>query len=157
MRVINKKKALYNSLMEGISRSLQNTLNEDNNGMHMDLHDDFTITQDENTAKSFVAYLKAINKKQRLSQEDECKLADIIQHSPNKRQVEAAKNKLVSANLPFVVSVVNKYKNLNIPKEDLIQYGNIGLMKAAETYDPSTPEKMLNSYHMLFGIFVVKL
>lgn len=141
MRVINKKKALYNSLMEGISRSLRNTLNEDNNGMHMNLHDDFTITQDENTAKSFVAYLKAINKKQRLSQEDECKLADIIQHSPNKRQVEAAKNKLVSANLPFVVSVVNKYKNLNIPKEDLIQYGNIGLMKAAETYDPSTPEK----------------
>lgn len=141
MRVINKKKALYNSLMEGISRSLRNTLNEDNNGMHMDLHDNFTITQDENTAKSFVAYLKAINKKQRLSQEDECKLADIIQHSPNKRQVEAAKNKLVSANLPFVVSVVNKYKNLNIPKEDLIQYGNIGLMKAAETYDPSTPEK----------------
>ena len=141
MRVINKKKALYNSLMEGISHSLRNTLNEDNNGMHMDLHDDFTITQDENTAKSFVAYLKAINKKQRLSQEDECKLADIIQHSPNKRQVEAAKNKLVSANLPFVVSVVNKYKNLNIPKEDLIQYGNIGLMKAAETYDPSTPEK----------------
>lgn len=141
MRVINKKKALYNSLMEGISRSLRNTLNEDNNGMHMDLHDDFTITQDENTAKSFVAYLKAINKKQRLSQDDECKLADIIQHSPNKRQVEAAKNKLVSANLPFVVSVVNKYKNLNIPKEDLIQYGNIGLMKAAETYDPSTSEK----------------
>lgn len=91
MRVINKKKALYNSLMEGISSSLRNTLNEDNNGMHMDLHDDFTITQDENTAKSFVAYLKAINKKQRLSQEDECKLADIIQHSPNKRQVEAAK------------------------------------------------------------------
>ena len=118
MRVINKKKALYNNLMEGISCSLRNTLNEDNNGMHMNLHDDFTITQDENTAKSFVAYLKAINKKQRLSQEDECKLADIIQHSPNKRQVEAAKNKLVSANLPFVVSVVNKYKNLNIPKED---------------------------------------
>ena len=85
MRVINKKKALYNSLMEGISRSLRNTLNEDHNGMHMDLHDDFTITQDENTAKSFVAYLKAINKKQRLSQDDECKLADIIQHSPNKR------------------------------------------------------------------------
>lgn len=141
MRVINKKKSLYNSLMEGISCSLRNILNEDNNGMHMDLHDDFTITQDENTAKSFVAYLKAINKKQRLSQDDECKLADIIQHSPNKRQVEAAKNKLVSANLPFVVSVVNKYKNLNIPKEDLIQYGNIGLMKAAETYDPSTPEK----------------
>lgn len=141
MRVINKKKALYNSLMESISHSLRNTLNEDNNGMHMDLHDDFTITQDENTAKSFVAYLKAINKKSRLTQEDECKLADIIQHSPNKRQVEAAKNKLVSANLPFVVSVVNKYKNLNIPKEDLIQYGNIGLMKAAETYDPSTPEK----------------
>lgn len=141
MRVINKKKALYNNLMEGISRSLRNTLNEGNNGMHMNLHDDFTITQDENTAKSFVAYLKAINKKQRLTHEDECKLADIIQHSPNKRQVEAAKNKLVSANLPFVVSVVNKYKNLNIPKEDLIQYGNIGLMKAAETYDPSTPEK----------------
>lgn len=141
MRSINKKKALYNSLMEGISRSLRNTLNEDNNGMHMNLHDDFTITQDENTAKSFVAYLKAINKKQRLTHEDECKLADIIQHSSNKRQVEAAKNKLVSANLPFVVSVVNKYKNLNIPKEDLIQYGNIGLMKAAETYDPSTPEK----------------
>lgn len=136
---LNEQKALYNSIMRNVARTIKKKLNEANNGMHMDLNDDFVITRDENTAKSTIAYLRAINKKKQLSPKDEEKLADIIQHSSNKRQVEQAKNKLVSANLPFVISVVNKYKNLNIPKEDLIQYGNIGLMQAAETYDPSKP------------------
>lgn len=125
--------------MRNVAKTIRKKLNEANNGMHMDLHDDFAITRDENTAKSTIAYLNAISGKKQLSPKDEEKLADIIQHSSNKREVEKAKNKLVSANLPFVISVVNKYKNLNIPKEDLIQYGNIGLMQAAETYDPSKP------------------
>lgn len=138
---LNEKKALYESIMKSVSKTIRKKLNEANNGMHMDLHDDFAITQDENTAKSTIAYLHAINKKKQLSHADEVKLADIIQHSDNKREVEKAKNKLVSANLPFVISVVNKYKNINIPKEDMIQYGNIGLMQAADTYDPSLPGK----------------
>lgn len=138
---LNEKKALYESIMRSVSKTIRKKLNEANNGMHMDLHDDFAITRDENTAKSTIAYLQAINKKKQLSHADEVKLADIIQHSDNKREVEKAKNKLVSANLPFVISVVNKYKNINMSKEDMIQYGNIGLMQAADTYDPSLPGK----------------
>lgn len=138
---LNEQKALYNSIMRNVAKTIKKKLNEANNGMHMDLNGDFAITQDENTAKSTIAYLHAINKKKQLSHADEVKLADIIQNSSNKNEVQEAKNKLVSANLPFVISVVNKYKNTNIPKEDLIQYGNIGLMHAAKTYDPSLPGK----------------
>ena len=95
---LNEKKTLYESIMRNVSKTIRKKLNEANNGMHMDLHDDFAITQDENTAKSTIAYLHAINKKKQLSHADEVKLADIIQHSDNKREIEKAKNKLVSAN-----------------------------------------------------------
>lgn len=65
-----------------------------------------------------------------LSRKEERELAQKIQDGD-----EAALNKLVSANLKFVVSVAKKYKGTGVPFADLISEGNLGLIKAAGKYD----------------------
>ena len=47
-----------------------------------------------------------------------------------------ARKKLVEKNLRLVVGVARKYRGMGLPFEDLIQEGNIGLMKAVEKFDP---------------------
>src|SRR5215210_6234145 len=47
-----------------------------------------------------------------------------------------ARQRLIEKNLRLVVSVAKKYRGMGLPFEDLIQEGNIGLMKAVEKYDP---------------------
>ncbi len=49
---------------------------------------------------------------------------------------QRARKKLVEKNLKLVVSVAKKYRGMGLPFEDLIQEGNIGLMKAVEKFDP---------------------
>ncbi len=49
---------------------------------------------------------------------------------------EKARQKLIERNLKLVVSVAKNYRGMGLPFEDLIQEGNIGLMKAAEKFDP---------------------
>lgn len=49
-------------------------------------------------------------------------------------KAEVARRKLVECNLRLVVSIAKQYKNHNIPIDDLIQEGNLGLMKAVERY-----------------------
>jgi RNA polymerase primary sigma factor len=48
----------------------------------------------------------------------------------------AARQKLIQANLRFVVSVARQLQNRGLPLEDLVNEGNIGLMKAVERFDP---------------------
>jgi RNA polymerase primary sigma factor len=49
---------------------------------------------------------------------------------------QKARQRLIEKNLRLVISVAKKYRGMGLPFEDLIQEGNIGLMKAVEKYDP---------------------
>ncbi|MFP3959180.1 MAG: RNA polymerase sigma factor RpoD/SigA [Spirochaetaceae bacterium] len=75
-------------------------------------------------------YLKEINKIPLLTREEEDKYARAAAVG-NK----SAKDKLVQANLRFVVNVAKKYQNQGLPLSDLISEGNIGLMNAIERFD----------------------
>ena len=75
-------------------------------------------------------YLKEINKVPLLTREEEDHFARRAA-----KDEKAAKDKLVSANLRFVVNVAKKYQNQGLPLSDLISEGNIGLMNAIERFD----------------------
>lgn len=85
----------------------------------------------EDTDSSLTWYLDQINKIPLLSREDE----DVYSRRARAGD-EEAKNKLVSSNLRFVVSIAKKYQTNGISLLDLINEGNMGLIKAAERFDP---------------------
>lgn len=75
-------------------------------------------------------YLRQMGSIPMLSREDELDLAQKAFEGD-----EDAKSKLVEANLRLVVSIAKKYTNSNLELLDLIQEGNLGLMKAAEKFE----------------------
>ncbi len=75
-------------------------------------------------------YLKEINKIPLLTRTEEETLARAAAKGE-----KAAKDKLIRANLRFVVNVAKKYQNQGLPLADLISEGNIGLMNAIERFD----------------------
>jgi len=79
---------------------------------------------------SLELYLKDISKTVALSAEEECKLAVLI-----KKGDKAALEKLIKANLRFVVSVARNYQNQGLPLGELISEGNLGLIQAAKRFD----------------------
>ncbi len=86
-----------------------------------------TNRDDENVLS---IYLKEINRIPLLTREEETRYA----RAAAAGDVEA-KNKLIQANLRFVVNVAKKYQNQGLPLSDLISEGNIGLMNAIERFD----------------------
>lgn len=75
-------------------------------------------------------YLKQMGSIPMLSRDEELKLAKLAQEGD-----EYAKSRLVESNLRLVVSVAKKYTNSGLELLDLIQEGNIGLMKAVEKFE----------------------
>lgn len=78
-------------------------------------------------------YLVDIGHYPLVSMNEEVELARLIRKGG--KEAEAARKKLIEANLRFVVSVANQYAHSNLELADLISEGNIGLIKAVERFD----------------------
>ena len=89
----------------------------------------FMMNSDDNILSM---YLKEINKIPLLTREEEIELATKAAQGD-----KAAKDKIVQANLRFVVNVAKKYQNHGLDLVDLISEGNIGLMTAIDRFDVS--------------------
>lgn len=77
-------------------------------------------------------YLKEINKIPLLTAEEEISLAKQIE-----KGLESARAQLIKSNLRLVVSIAKKYLNCGLPLSDLIEEGNLGLLKAVDRFDIS--------------------
>ena len=82
-------------------------------------------------------YLKEIGRVPLLSADRERELAEIMTTSTSDEEKEKAKNELVEANLRLVVSIAKRYVGKGMFFLDLIQEGNLGLMKAVDKFDYS--------------------
>jgi len=90
-------------------------------------------------AVSMSKYLNELSQIPLISLEEEVKLALKVKAGDSR-----AKEKLVNANLRFVVSVAKQYQNRGISLQDLIQFGNEGLIVAAEKFDPTVGVKFIS-------------
>lgn len=88
--------------------------------------------------KALKHYLKEINKLKRITPDEEKDLARKLQKGD-----EDAMRKLVEANLKFVVSIAKKYRGRGVPFMDLINEGNLGLIEAANRFDPTKNVKFI--------------
>lgn len=92
--------------------------------------------------ESIDRYLVEISRIPMVTTDEEVGLARAIRAGGKKG--ELAKDKLVTANLRFVVSVAKQYQNQGVPLADLINEGNIGLITAAEKYDETRGFKFIS-------------
>ena len=86
------------------------------------------------------SYLNSIQNISILTPEEEKKLAEELYYN---NDLEAAR-KLVMAHLRFVAHVARGYSGYGLPQADLIQEGNVGLMKAVDKYDPHRGVKVVS-------------
>lgn len=84
-------------------------------------------------------YLQEIGKEEMISAEEEVELAQRIKHGDQK-----ALERLTKANLRFVVSVAKQYQNQGLSLPDLINEGNLGLLKAVERFDETRGFKFIS-------------
>jgi RNA polymerase sigma-32 factor len=86
------------------------------------------------------AYVSAVNRMPMLSQIEETSLARALR---DKADVQAA-GRLVLSHLRLVVSVSRQYMGYGLPQGDLIQEGNVGLMKAVKRFDPEQGVRLVS-------------
>ena len=89
-------------------------------------------------------YLDEIGRETLLSEDEERQLSERIRRGDGR-----ALNKLVEANLRFVVAIARQYQGRGLSMEDLVSEGNLGLLKAAGKYDASRGLRFVN-YAVVF-------
>ena len=92
--------------------------------------EDFAVSESADISDPVRQYLKAIRHVKLLTAEEEQTIAKKITEGD-----QEAKKKLIEANLRLVVSIAKKYVGRGLPLLDLIQEGNIGLMKAVDKFE----------------------
>lgn len=90
-------------------------------------------------SQSLEKYLQEIGKVELITPEEEVKLATLIKQGDQK-----ALERLTKANLRFVVSVAKQYQNQGLSLPDLINEGNLGLIKAAQRFDETRGFKFIS-------------
>jgi len=90
-------------------------------------------------SESLEKYLQEIGRVELITPEEEVKLARLIKQGDQK-----ALDKLTKANLRFVVSVAKQYQNQGLTLPDLINEGNVGLIKAAQRFDETRGFKFIS-------------
>ncbi|MDO4191379.1 MAG: RNA polymerase sigma factor RpoD/SigA [Bacteroidales bacterium] len=88
---------------------------------------------------SLEKYMQEIGREELINMDDEVELAQRIRQGDRQ-----ALDKLVKANLRFVISVAKQYQNQGLALADLINEGNIGLIKAAEKFDETRGFKFIS-------------
>jgi len=91
-------------------------------------------------AGSLESYIQAVNRYPLLSEEEELRLA---RQYRDKDDLEAA-GQLVMSHLRLVVSIARGYLGYGLPHSDLIQEGNVGLMKAVKRFDPERGVRLVS-------------
>lgn len=94
------------------------------------------------SSESLDKYLLEIGRLPMVSIDEETELAQLIRKGG--KEGERAKEKLINANLRFVVSVAKQYQHQGLSLTDLIDEGNIGLVKAAEKFDETRGFKFIS-------------
>ena len=92
------------------------------------------------TSGNIESYIRSANSFPMLSQEEEINLARRLRDEDD---INAARQ-LVLSHLRVVVSIARGYKGYGLPQADLIQEGNIGLMKAVKRYDPERGVRLVS-------------
>ena len=88
-------------------------------------------SQEHEMPELLAGYLDRIGKEKLLAHREEKELSRRARAGD-----ERARKKLIQKNLRLVVSVAKRYRNYGLPFEDLIQEGNIGLIRAVDKFDP---------------------
>jgi RNA polymerase primary sigma factor len=95
---------------------------------------------------SIIKYINEIKSIPILTKEEEFELCQKIKSGD-----QSAKSKLVEHNLRFVIHTAKKYQNLGLTFEDLISFGNLGLYRAVEKFDPDRGFKFIT-----FAVWYIK-
>lgn len=123
---------LYNAFNDLGIEVVAEEVDEEDEGDAKDLLQDLSITKNISMNDPVRMYLKEIGKISLLSLDEELELSNQAALGD-----EHAKNTLAEANLRLVVSIAKRYVGRNLSFLDLIQEGNIGLMKAVDKFDVS--------------------
>ena len=91
-------------------------------------------------SSSLEAYIQSVNSMSMLTADEEYELAKRLQETGD---LQAAK-KLIMSHLRFVAHVAKGYSGYGLPQADLIQEGNIGLMKAVKRFDPNVGVRLVS-------------
>ena len=101
-----------------------------------------TNTITDRSKDSVASYLREVSRMKPISAEEEAELARIIRRGG--ADALAARERLINANLRFVISVANTFKSHTLEFGDIISEGNYGLIKAVELFDETKGFKFIS-------------